>query len=96
MHCVAPYLIIGDDTNGNLYSVNWWANAKTTSSSNYYNKDIVDNVVKITDYRFGDSYNRRRRRLINVKTDFNDRKMKRDMIGNEIGAIGLNFTVYQD
>ena len=45
---MAPYLIIGDDTNGNLYSVNWWANAKTTSSSNYYNKDIVDNVVKIT------------------------------------------------
>ena len=96
LEAMAPYLIIGDDTNGNLYSVNWWANAKTTSSSSYYNKDIVDNVVKITDYRFGDSYNRRRRRLINVKTDFNDRKMKRNMIGNEIGAIGLNFTVYQD
>jgi hypothetical protein len=63
LQAMAPYLVTGDESNGVLYSVNWWANAKTTSSSPYYNLDIVDNVIKITDNRHGDSYNRRRRRL---------------------------------
>ena len=58
---MAPWLIIGDNTNGIFYSINWWADAKTNSASSYYNLNVRNDVVKVTDNRFGESYNRRRR-----------------------------------
>ena len=86
LSAMAPYMIVGDNANGIFYSMNWWADSKTNSASTYYNLDVRNYVVKVTDNRFGESYNRRRRLL--------DQRM-RSRLGKKTGTNGNTSVVIE-